>query len=91
MLAKRKVLNNAKWIIMCKVIQAVLQLVIGMLCARYLGPSNYGIINYAASVVAFVLPIMQLGLQSTLVQEFIEDPEKEGKIRTNFIKRPKKQ
>ena len=80
MLAKRKVLNNAKWIIVCKVIQAVLQLVIGMLCARYLGPSNYGIINYAASVVAFVLPIMQLGLQSTLVQEFIEDPEKEGKI-----------
>ena len=80
MLSKRKVINNAKWIIVCKVIQAVLQLVIGMLCARYLGPSNYGVINYAASVVAFVVPLMQLGLQSTLVQELIESPEKEGKI-----------
>jgi len=80
MLTKKKVVKNAKWIIICKVIQSLLQLVIGMLCARYLGPANYGIINYASSIVAFVLPIMQLGLQSTLVQEFTEKPEHEGKI-----------
>ena len=77
---KSKVINNAKWIIICKVIQSLLQLVIGMLCARYLGPENYGLINYASSIVAFVLPIMQLGLQSTLVQEFTEKPHEEGKI-----------
>ncbi len=77
---KSKIINNAKWIIVCRVIQAILQLVVGMLCARYLGPANYGIINYASSVVAFVLPLMQLGLQATLVQEFIENPQREGKI-----------
>ena len=27
--------------------------VVGMLCARYLGPSNYGLISYAASIAAF--------------------------------------
>lgn len=75
-----RVINNAKWIIVCRIAQSVLQLLIGMLCARYLGPANYGIINYATSVVAFVLPLMQLGLQSILVQEFIEHPEQEGKI-----------
>ena len=80
MAEKRKVLDNAKWIIVCKVMQALLQFVIGMFCARYLGPSNYGLINYAASIVAFVLPLMQLGLPSTLVQEFTEAPENEGKI-----------
>lgn len=80
MQVKSRVINNAKWIIVCKVIQSLLQLVIGMLCARYLGPANYGIINYASSIVAFVLPVMQLGLQSTLVQEFTENPEREGKI-----------
>lgn len=80
MAEKRKVLDNAKWIIVCKVMQALLQFVIGMFCARYLGPSNYGLINYAASIVAFVLPLMQLGLPSTLVQEFTESPENEGKI-----------
>ena len=79
-MAKNKVVQNAKWIIACKIAQSVLQLIIGMISARYLGPSNYGLISYAASVVGFVLPIMQLGLRSTLVQEFIETPEKEGQI-----------
>ena len=75
-----KILNNAKWILICRVAQALLQLLIGMLSARYLGPANYGLINYAASVVAFVMPIMQLGLPSTLIQELIEMPDKEGEI-----------
>lgn len=75
---KNKVLNNATWIVGCHIAQAILNMVINMLTARYLGPSGFGLINYAASVVAFVVPIMQLGLRSTLVQEFVEAPDKEG-------------
>ena len=75
-----KVFHNAKWIIVCKILQSLLQLVIGMISARYLGPSNYGVINYAASLVAFVLPIMQLGLRAILVQEYVLAPEREGEI-----------
>lgn len=77
---KNKTVQNAKWIIGCKVIQALLQMVVGMLSARYLGPSNYGLISYAASVVAFLIPVMQLGMRSTLVQEYVLNPEKEGEI-----------
>ena len=72
------VVKNAFWIIGGKVIQSVIRLVIGMLTARYLGPANYGIINYAAALVAFVVPLMQLGMRSTIVNELIEKPEKEG-------------
>ncbi len=75
-----QVVRNAKWIILCKIAQSVAQLIIGMFSARYLGPSNYGLINYAASIVAFAIPIMQLGLNSTLVYELVESPEKEGEI-----------
>ena len=75
-----RVLKNASWIVGCKIVQSIITFLIGMLTARYLGPSNYGLISYASSVVAFALPIMQLGFNSTLVQEFIEKPEKEGKI-----------
>ena len=75
-----RVLKNASWIVGCKIVQSIITFLIGMLTARYLGPSNYGLISYAASVVAFALPIMQLGFNSTLVQEFIEKPDKEGKI-----------
>ena len=75
-----KTIQNAKWIIGCKIFQSLLQLVVGMLSARYLGPSNYGLINYAASVVAFVIPVMQLGMRATLVQEYVLNPEREGQI-----------
>jgi len=75
-----RVIYNAKWIITCRIVQSILQMIIGMITARFLGPGNYGLIGYANSVVAFVLPVMQLGLPSTLVQELIDHPEEEGKI-----------
>ena len=77
---KKKTIQNAQWIIGCKVIQSLLQLVVGMLSARYLGPSNYGLISYAASVIGFMVPVMQLGMRSTLVQEYVVTPEREGQI-----------
>lgn len=77
---QNKTIQNAKWIIGCKIVQSLLQMVVGMLSARYLGPSNYGLINYAASIVAFAAPVMQLGLHGTLVQEYVVTPEREGQI-----------
>ena len=74
-----KVAKNATWIIACRVVQAVFALVINMLTARYLGPSNFGLITYASSLVAFVLPIMQLGFSNILVQEVVNNPDREGK------------
>ena len=77
---ENKIFTNAKWIILCKIVQSLLQLLIGMLTARYLGPANYGLINYAKSVLAFAVPFTQLGLNATLVRELIDTPEKEGEI-----------
>ncbi len=77
---KNRVLKNASWIIVCKIAQSLISLVIGLITARYLGPSNYGVINYVASVVAFAMPIMQQGLNQTLVREFVKSPEREGEI-----------
>lgn len=75
-----KVAKNIVWIIGTRIIQAVIAMLINMLTARYLGPSGFGLITYASSLVAFVLPIMQLGLNNVLVQEIVNSPEDEGKI-----------
>lgn len=75
-----QVFKNAKWIIVCKIVQSLIQLIVGMLSARYLGPSNYGLLNYAASILAFAVPFMKLGFDATLVSEFVESPKDEGKI-----------
>lgn len=77
---KNKVVKNAAWIIGVRIVQSILALVISMLTARYLGPSNYGLISYASSVVAFVVPIMHLGLPNILVQEIVNNPKQEGQI-----------
>ena len=79
-LLKNKIASNALWIIIGKISQSILALVITMLTARYLGPSNYGLIAYAASIVTFVVPIMNLGMSNILVQELTNYPEEEGKI-----------
>ena len=75
-----KVAKNAAWIIGGRVIQSLLALVVGALTARYLGPSNFGSINYAASLVAFIAPVLYLGLNATLVHELIKRPKREGEV-----------
>lgn len=77
---RNKVAKNAGWIIGIQLVKSVLGLVISMLTARFLGPSNFGVINYASSIVAFVAPIMQLGLTGVLVQEIVDNPQKDGEI-----------
>lgn len=74
----KNVINNASWIIGTQIVKALLGVVISMFTARYLGPSNYGLINYAASIVAFAAPIMYLGLNNIIVQEIVTAPQKEG-------------
>ncbi len=75
-----KVKKNAAWIIGCKIAQSILAFVISMLTARYMGPSNYGLLTYAQSIGTFVVPLMQLGLNWIIVYELINDPENEPKI-----------
>ena len=75
---ERKVMANASWIIGLQIVKAILSFIISMLTARYLGPSDFGLINYASSIVSFVAPVMYLGLNCVLVQEFVSNSEKEG-------------
>ena len=75
-----RVFNNVKWVVVCKSIQSLTQLVIGMMTARYLGPDNYGLINYAKSVIAFAVPFMRLGLDITLTKELVDCPEQQDRI-----------
>lgn len=77
---KNKVVKNASWLIAGKMIQMVLNFFIGILTARYLGPSNYGLINYAASYSAFFYPICTLGINSIIVKELVDNPNQEGQV-----------
>ena len=77
---KNRIIKNASWIIIAKIAQSALSLLVTMVTARYLGPSNYGIINYAAAIVAFIAPVVQLGLGNIQVMELVDHPNLEGVI-----------
>ncbi len=79
-LFKNKTFKNAGWLIFGRVAQMLINLVVGLLTARYLGPSNYGLINYATAYTAFFMAFCTLGINSILVKELIDSPEEQGKI-----------
>ncbi len=72
--------SNTMWDIGGKVFQMGLTAVVGMLTARYLGPSNFGVIGETASYVAFFSVVCQLGFTSTAVKEVMDHEDKQGEI-----------
>lgn len=80
-LLKSKNFKNAGWIITGKVIQMGLSFIVGILSARYLGPSNYGLINYAAAYAGFFASICNLGIGSNIIVKELKDKnDQEGQI-----------
>ena len=77
-LRKNKVVKNAGWIISGKVANKLLAFVVGIFAARYLGPSNYGLINYAAAYATFFASLCTLGINSVIVKNFVDHPNQQG-------------
>ena len=75
---KNRVIGNASWIIGCKIIQSAVNLIITMFTARYLGPSNYGALNYTASFVSFCVSVATLGMEGVVLKKMIAKPNDEG-------------
>lgn len=75
-----KVISNISWILFGRLIYMILNFIVGLLSARYLGPSNYGLIGYAAAYTTFFSSICTLGINSIIIKEFVDNPKKEGKI-----------
>lgn len=77
-LIKNKVIKNVSWLIGGKLANTLLAFVVGVFAARYLGPNNYGLINYAAAYATFFASLCTLGINSVIVKNFVDHPEQEG-------------
>lgn len=73
-------LQNTGWMAFAQIYQMVISLFIGVISARYLGPTNYGTINYAASYISFFTIFCALGLEGIVVKDMISKREQEGII-----------
>lgn len=77
-LLRNRTLRNAGWIIGGRLINKVLVFLVGVLTARYLGPGNYGLIDYAAAYTTFFASLCNLGINSVIIKNFVDHPEEEG-------------
>ena len=76
--SKKKILSNSVWMIIQHLYSMLSSLIIISLVARYLGPSDYGLINYCGSVITIFTTLAGLGLENLIVSEIIRNPDKEG-------------
>ena len=70
-----KVLGTAGWQVTDKVSRMVVGLVVGVWVARYLGPSDFGLLNFAIAFVALFSFLADLGLQAIVIRELVRRPE----------------
>lgn len=75
---RKKEILNAGWIVGEQILQMAISLIVGIITARFLGPSNYGVLNYTASFVTFCISIATLGMEGVVIKKMIDDPEAEG-------------
>ncbi|MDD3603496.1 MAG: flippase [Sulfurovum sp.] len=83
-----KYAKNTSWLFAEKIFRIGLGLVITIWMARYLGPAQYGIYNYAASFVALFGVLSSLGLDKLVTKELLNHPGDSNQIMgTSFVLR----
>lgn len=73
---KSLIYNNLSWLFLDKFIHLLIGLIVTVWVARYLGPQNYGILNYAIAYTSFFSIFVKLGLDKIIVREVVRSPEK---------------
>ena len=63
--------SNIAWIAAERVIRIVISVFLLAYIARYLGPEQFGLLNYAVAIVALGVPLIALGLNRLLVRELV--------------------
>lgn len=77
---RKRLLANLNWLFADRIIRIVGGLVIGIWVARYLGPGDYGLLNFALSFVALFGTVGRLSIDPVAVRELTKFPEREKEI-----------
>lgn len=70
---RKRVLANSGWLILDRVLRAVAGLLVGAWMARYLGPSQFGLLSYVLAFTALFQAIANLGADAIVVRDIAHD------------------
>ena len=68
-------LKNSSWMVLERLLRLLSSLFVGIYLARYLGPTDFGRLNYSIAFVAVFIPFVELGFSSILLREFVKNPD----------------
>ena len=71
----QRILDNTGWLFADRIIRMGVGLVVGVWVARYLGPEQFGLLNYAMAIVAMFGAFAGLGLNGIIVRDLVKDPD----------------
>jgi polysaccharide transporter, PST family len=81
-----KIITNTSWLVGDRILRMVAGLFVGVWVARYLGPEQFGLLNYSIAFVALFVPLASLGLEEIVICEITQHPhEKYELIGSAFI------
>lgn len=81
----RKVTGNTIWLILDNVFRMALAVFVLGWLARYLGPSNFGLLNYAIALVALGASLATFGLDGVIVNEIVKKHETRSLVLGNSL------
>jgi len=71
----QKALINTAWLLGDKLLRMGAGLFVGVWMARYLGPEEFGLLNYAMAIVALFGAVAGLGLGGIVVRDLVQKPD----------------
>ena len=83
-----KVVRNVFWAVTGKIVTLFSTLIVGIFVARYLGPEQYGLMNYVISIVTLFSVFSVFGTTEIIIRELsLKETEKETILGTSFLVR----
>lgn len=83
-----KIIRNVLWAVIGKVVTLFSALIVGILVARYLGPEQYGLMNYVISIVSLFSILSVFGTSEIIIRELSKNElPKEVILGTSFYTR----
>lgn len=75
-----RLLGNTSWLVLDRLVRLGSGLLVGVWVARYLGPSRFGLLNYAQALVGLLAVLGALGLERIVVRDLVAKPEAKGEV-----------
>jgi len=76
----QRLLGNSAWQILDKVFRMGTGVLVSVYVARYLGPGNFGLMNFAVALAALFSAVAAFGLPSIVVRDLVQRPLERGTL-----------